>query len=382
MSILMLIQVGISCKWTNDSKLLLFGYFDTIRNSPSQIYCSILQLCPSSSWLWKCYGVEPSLRVKAVEGELAEWGISFCSVSSGKHTQALSYCSNILAIGCDSGGIIILDVISGRQIAFLSSHSLWVRSLEFSSDGRSLVSGSDDKAVKLWDVPTGGVIKTFYGHTTPICSVAISVDYTRIISGSGSGIIHVWDVQSGRCICTIGQEGFIHYVGFFPASSGYTISVCNQNIQQWDPNSHQILSTFNGSNIAFSADHTQFAFCNGCVITVQNHDSGRIVAELCIPHGTIKQCCFSPDGGLVAAISGITGYVWDLTCPDPCLIKTLCGHSETITALVFSSSSSLISMSGNGFLVFWQIDALSPGAEIVISCDQVSYCDVKIQVKC
>ena len=82
MPMLMLIQVGIPCKWTDDSKLL-FGYFDMIRNSPSQIYHYVLQL-PPSSWLRKCYS-----GVKVIEGELAEWGTDSHSVSSGKHTQAL-----------------------------------------------------------------------------------------------------------------------------------------------------------------------------------------------------------------------------------------------------------------------------------------------------
>ena len=359
---------------------------------------SILQLCPSSSWLQKYYGAELSLGVEVVKG-LAEWGTCSRSVSSGSYTWALSYCNNFLAVGSDNGDVIILDAISGSQTDVLSGHSSCVRGLEFSFDGRSLVSGGGDKVVKLWDLQTGGVVRTFYGHTTVVCSVAISVDYTRIASGSGSGVIHIWDVQSWECICIIEQEGFINYLGFFQAPTGphHIISVCDNNVQKWDFNGHQIQCAYKGSNINFSPDYTQFAICNGCVITIQNSSSGKIMVELHTPHETIRQCCFSPDGRLVAAVADTTAYIWDITNSEPCLIRTLCGHSETITALVFSSPSSLISMSGNGFLMFWQIDALpldpvitdlktnplvssqtcsvslQTRNEVAISCDQVSY---------
>jgi WD40 repeat protein len=36
-----------------------------------------------------------------------------------------------------------------------------VESVEFSHDGKMLVSGSFDGTVKLWNVKTGGLIRTF-----------------------------------------------------------------------------------------------------------------------------------------------------------------------------------------------------------------------------
>ena len=332
-------------------------------------------------------------------GGLAEWGTCPRSVSPGNYTWALSYCNNVLAIGSNDGDIITLDAISGSQADILSEHSSWVRGLEFSLGGEFLVSGGGDNVVKLWDMQTGGVVRTFHGHTTFVCSVAISADCTRIASGSGSGAIHLWDVQSGEHISTIEQKGFINHVGFFPTPTGsqHILSACGNSIQQWDLDGHQIQSAYKGSNIGFSPDYTQLAICNMNSIIIQNPSFGEIVAELHVPHDFIRQCCFSPDGRLVAAIASMTVYVWDITSSEPCLIRTLCGHSESITALVFSSPSSLISMSGNGFLMFWQIDAFSSDPvitnpkttplvpsqtysvslqardEVAILCDQVSH---------
>jgi WD40 repeat protein len=40
-----------------------------------------------------------------------------------------------------------------EPIARISGHKEEVRSLAFSSDGKSLASGSSDSTVKIWDVP-------------------------------------------------------------------------------------------------------------------------------------------------------------------------------------------------------------------------------------
>ena len=269
----MIIQVGIPCKLTNDSKRLLLEHFDAIHNSPSQIYHFALPFCPSSSWLCKCYSAELSLRVRVVKGVSAEWGACSRTVSLDGHILALLYWNNTVAVGCENS-IIILDATTGSRVAALSGHTGWVYSVVFSSDGRSIVSGSYDMTVKLWDIQTGGVVKTFHGHTSWVFSVSISVDCTRIASGSGDNIICLWDITSGECLWTIEQQGTISYVSFSPIDPQHIISISNDRVWQWDINGHQLPPTYNGTHIAFSLDHTQLALCNGKAITVQNSDSG------------------------------------------------------------------------------------------------------------
>jgi WD40 repeat protein len=195
---------------------------------------------------------------------------------------ALSYWNNTIAVGSMHGDIIILDAIAGSQIAVLSGHTQETNCLTFSSDGKSLISGSDDKTVKLWDMQTGGVVKTFYGHTKPVWSIAISVDYTRIVSGSSDYTVHLWDIQTGKPLSTIKQEGTVTYVSFSPINPQHIMFISYDQVWQWDTNGHQILPICNGSCIAFSPDHNQFALCNGEVVTVQNSHSRAVVAEFSV----------------------------------------------------------------------------------------------------
>ena len=215
--------------------------------------------------------------------------------------------------------------------------------------------------VKLWDVQTGGLVKTFYGHSRGVLCVSISADCTRIASGSEDNTIRLWDIQTGECNCVIEQQDTVQHISFFPTDPQYIISISDNKIWQWDLSGHNIPPTYNGSHIAFSPDHTQFALCNGKVITIQNSDSRAIVAELHMASNRAKYCCFSPDGRFIAAAAAGTIYVWDITSPDLHLIETLVGHIDDITSLVFSSPSSLISASKDNSIKFWKIGVQSAG---------------------
>ena len=294
-----------------------------------------------------------------VKGLPFEWGPCFRTVPLWSDPIALSYWENTIAIGGRHSDIIILDAIIGSQMAILSGHTDWVRSITFSSDGRSLVSGSDDTTVKFWDMQTGGTIKTFLGHNDHVCSVSISEDCTRIVSGSEDFTIRLWDIQVGECLYTIRQQGSVEYVSFSPTEPQHIMSISRNKAWEWDINGQQISSLFDATSIAFSPDHTQLALCYGRVVTVQNSTTREVVAQLYVTDEEISYCCFSPDGRLVAAIAGKTAHVWNITAPDPCLIETFVGHTGNISSLVFPSPSILISASYDKSVRFWEIGLLS-----------------------
>ena len=284
------------------------------------------------------------------------WSLSYHnnSVAVGFGPGIINYLNRVSS---ESGGIIILNAITGSQIAVLSGHTGGVSCLNFSLDGESLASGGDDMTVKLWDIQTGGVVKTFHGHTRLVLSVSISADSTRIASGSRDKTVCLWDIQTRECLCTIEHKGAVQHICFSPMNPQHLISTSGNEVQWWNVNGHQIPPAYDGSHISFSPDHTQFALCNQKVITVQVSDSRAIVAEFHVANKA-RYCCFSPNGRFVAAAVGNTVYIWDITNPDPHLVKTFIGHINSITSLVFSSSSSLISASVDKSVKFWKIGAL------------------------
>ena len=361
-SLLMFIQIGISCKWTNDSQHFLLENFDKICDSPSLIYQHALPFCPSSSWLQKYYSGELSQVVKVVRRASDNWGTCSRTVTLDGEPQVLSYSNNTIAVGLSlkSDNIIFLDATTGSPAAVLSSHTDQVTSLVFSLNERFLVSGSNDKTVKLWDVQTGGVVKTFQGHTNYVISVSISADCTKIASGSQDKSICLWDIHKGECCHSIKLEGWGNHVYFSLTNSESVVCISGGKFQKWNINDSQIESTCNASQITFSPDHTQFALCNENGITIKNSDSGAPATEFQLPDINFAECCcFSPDGSHIAVGSSKIVCVWNIIHSVPHHIATFAGHAKDITSLVFTSPSSLISASRDKSVKLWQIESLS-----------------------
>ena len=344
------------CKWAKDTRRFLLEHFDTIHDSPSQIYHSALPLSPSSSWFQRCYSTEFSNEVKVVKGLPAEWGACSRTVSLKGRPYSCSYWNNNIAIGL-GGDIAILNAITGSQTATFSGHAGWVDCLTFSSDGALLLSGSRDETAKVWDRQTGGVVKTFYDHKDGVCSVSISADYTIVASGTCSGAIHLWDIQTGKCNYVIKQQEKIYYLGFSPINPQHLISISSEKVWEWDTHGHQVGSAYGGSSIAFSVYGTQLALCNGGTLIVQTSESRKVLATFDVPNGSPNYCCFSPDDKLVAAAVGATAYIWSIAASDRNPVEVFHGHGTfSITSLAFSSTLSLLLVFYSQSVKFWELN--------------------------
>jgi WD40 repeat protein len=74
-----------------------------------------------------------------------------------------------------------------------TGHTSYVVSVQFSPDGKYIVSGSRDKTIRLWDLQGNPIGQPFTGHTDSVYSVQFSPDGKYIVSGSRDETIRLWE---------------------------------------------------------------------------------------------------------------------------------------------------------------------------------------------
>ena len=150
---------------------------------------------------------------------------------------AFSPVAHVLAVGnYDENGVIgLVEVPSGKLIKKLSGHVDYVLSLDFSPDGKNLVSGGLDKVVRVWDIAKGKETHQLRKHQDPV----FSVDYGSnnvIASSSMYNNITLWNGASGEENVSFkgaGKDLIANHVQISP--DGKSLLSCDdRNYRLWD----------------------------------------------------------------------------------------------------------------------------------------------------
>ena len=80
----------------------------------------------------------------------------------------------------------------------MTGHQQPVSHVQFSPDGRYLISGSFDKSIKLWDGYNGDFLCTFRGHVGPVYQIAWSSDCRYLVSASKDSTLKLWDIKTRK----------------------------------------------------------------------------------------------------------------------------------------------------------------------------------------
>jgi len=114
-----------------------------------------------------------------------------------------------VASASDDGTLKVLDVESGRELFTLTGHEGPVSCVQFSPDGKRIISGNyqttpggvirDGRGiVKVWNAETGKEIFEFTLRKMGVSCLCFSPDGKRIASGDLSGLIYIWDSETGK----------------------------------------------------------------------------------------------------------------------------------------------------------------------------------------
>jgi WD40 repeat protein/serine/threonine protein kinase len=120
--------------------------------------------------------------------------LHFLSLPDGSCNVAFSPDGQELA-GSSGNEVVVWNTHTWTTVERLQGHSGGVIGLDWSRDGTRIATGANDGTARIWDAATGAQILELAGHAGLVANVAFSPDGTRLVTGGGDGTARVWDVS-------------------------------------------------------------------------------------------------------------------------------------------------------------------------------------------
>ncbi|ETO10827.1 NB-ARC domain-containing protein [Reticulomyxa filosa] len=265
----------------------------------------------------------------------------------GVYSVQFSPNGKIIVSGSGDKIIRLWDTSSKKLIQSLEGHSKDVTSVQFSPNGSRIVSGSLDNTIRLWDVSSGKLIQSLEGHSKGVRSVQFSPDGNKIVSGSLDNTIRLWDASSGELIQSLkGHLGFVRSVQFSPDGSRVVSGSDDKTIRLWDASSGKIIQSLEGHldfvwSVQFSPDGKRIASgSKDKTIRLWDASSGKIIQSLEGHLGDVISVQFSSDGNrIVSGSEDKTIRLWDASRK---LIQSLEDHLKGVTSVQFSPNGNRV----------------------------------------
>jgi WD40 repeat protein len=189
-----------------------------------------------------------------------------------------------LAVGDPAGTVALWGVPPSESPArTLAGHTGEVTHLEYSRDGRRLVSAGRDGHARLWDADTGAELRDLAGHAGAVLAATFSSDGERLASAGEEGVVRVWDIATGGERLTFrGYTEAVLCVAFSPDGRRVASGGVDRTVQLWD------------------------AANGGELLTLTGHREA------------VRDCRFSADGDRLLTLSqGEAVRIWDGSAPGP-----------------------------------------------------------------
>jgi WD40 repeat protein len=206
-------------------------------------------------------------------------------------TVAISPDGKLAATGSEN---IILWDVAMQTILSRFEHEAIVWSVDFSPDGRWLVSSHGDGSILLWNVTERKLVANFNEHGGAVRAVAYSLDGKRIATASEDNSVIIWDAETRRKkAALVGHETKVTAIAFSPDNGSVASCDFDGKIIYWRVAERRPLWTdkLNSCNaVAFSPDGRWVATTRGLYETA----NGRIAVNL--NHMLMHGLAFSSDG--------------------------------------------------------------------------------------
>jgi eukaryotic-like serine/threonine-protein kinase len=200
------------------------------------------------------------------------------------------------------------DPATGQVRLPLLGHTLAVRAVNYSADGKAIVSAGHDQTARVWDAATGKQLACF-AHPVAVHGAVLSAD-GKVLATAGDGI-RVWDTAPPEEAVMLRHTAAVSAVAV-SRDSKTLVSAGQDGTKLWRlPQCDMITSLPPSLSVAISPDGTTLALHNGKDIELWSM-TGERQYEFEGGEEWYHSLDFSPDGETLASTFGTEVKLWDL----------------------------------------------------------------------
>ncbi|GFR49848.1 hypothetical protein Agub_g11948 [Astrephomene gubernaculifera] len=201
--------------------------------------------------------------------------VLFCAPDTTVHmlgdetsgTRCLDFSSDgrLLVSGTLRGELIVWDVVHQQQMHKWVAHKRYtITCVRFTHDATAVYSCGEDCKVIMWDWRRQAKLATLIGHQAPVAAVEMSVDGNQMASGDRDGFIFIWDTVTHTPKQVIpAHDGAVMCCSLSPCGTMVASTGADEHIVILDVQTGSQLATLDdamdgkGMTIKFSFDGTR-----------------------------------------------------------------------------------------------------------------------------
>jgi WD40 repeat protein len=204
----------------------------------------------------------------------------------------------------------------GHTLYTYSGHKERVTSVDWSRDGKRIVSGSLDKTVQVWDATFSNAFPPYiyHGHTDQVLTVGWGPDSQRVVSGGADKTVQMWDALNGENVTVYrGHSGPVMAVAWSPDGRLIASGSTDGSVRIWDVGKKALKYVYRGhsadvNTVAWSADSKHIASgSTDKTVQIFDAETGKTLTIYRGHSARVSSVSWSPDGTQIASAS------WDKT---------------------------------------------------------------------
>ena len=212
-----------------------------------------------------------------------------------------------------SAEVRVWRAADGVPVQTFRGHTQFIYHVEFSPDGRRLVSASKDRTARIWTLGRSDAV--VIEHSKPVNDARFSPDGAFVATAGWDGIVKVVPVTGGaERVLPVGR-GRVYSVAFGPTAGTLAAASADWTVQYWGITRTTVLRGHTGavSSVAFSRRGDLVSASADGTARVWDVSTGQARAAMRGHAGPVASAAFSPDGGrVVTASADGTSRIWDV----------------------------------------------------------------------